>query len=301
MTLGAIRYVHPTRRGVRLESDRGTLEITLFASDLVRVDYCPKDAPNAATQVPYAILKPLEAWPVPDFVTTRRSDAYLLQTADMVVGVHLSTAQLFLATPDGTLLRTDIDAGWRSGERGAIRHRVALAKDERLLGLGERTTPHDRRGRTHILWNTDPAGYKDGDDPINLNIPVMVSAIPQDDGTIASHLVFYENPYYAEFDLGNRAPDVAEHRFAGGELRTYLAVGPLPTLLERYTELTGRHSLQPLWMLGYQQSRWSYDTEARVHKLAQDFREQKVPCDVIHLDIAGIERTSPIPRRWHRS
>ena len=282
-TLGTIRYVHPTERGARLEADQGTLGITLFASDLVRVDYCPKNAPAAATRVPYAILKPLDAWPVPDFVVTQDADAYLLQTADMVVGVHVSTGRLFLATADGTLLRADIDAGW--GNSGALRHRVTLAKDERLLGLGERTTPHDRRGRTHILWNTDPAGYKDGDDPINLNIPVMVSAIPQDDGTTASHLVFYENPYYAEFDLGNTAHDIAEHRFAGGELRCYLAVGPLPTLLERYTELTGRHSLQPLWMLGYQQSRWSYDTDARVRKLAQDFRDRKVPCDVIHLDI----------------
>jgi alpha-glucosidase len=283
-TLGTILCVHPTERGARLESDKGTIEIAFFASDLVRVNYAPIDE-AAATQVPYAILKPLEAWPVPDFVAVQKPDTYLLQTADMVVGVHLSTARLFLATPDGTLLRTDIDAGWGTGDHDAIRHRVALAEGERLLGLGERATRHDRRGRTHILWNSDPAGYSDGDDPINLNIPVMVSAIPQDDGTTASHLVFYENPYYAEFDLGDRAPDIAKHRFAGGELRTYLAVGPLPTLLERYTELTGQHSLQPLWMLGYQQSRWSYDTEARVRKLAQDFRDRRVPCDVIHLDI----------------
>jgi len=39
-------------------------------------------------------------------------------------------------------------------------------------------------------------------------------------------------------------------------------------------------------MLGYHQSRWSYQPEARVRKLARDFREvYRVPCDCIHLDI----------------
>ncbi len=85
--------------------------------------------------------------------------------------------------------------------------------------------------------------------------------------------------------MGDSTPDVAEHRFAGGELRYYVIAGTTPTLLERYTELTGRHDLPPLWMLGYQQSRWSYYPEDRVRKLAQDFAEHDVPCDVIHLDI----------------
>ena len=97
--------------------------------------------------------------------------------------------------------------------------------------------------------------------------------------------MFYENPFYAEFDLGDTTSNVADHRFAGGELRYYLMVGTPPHLLEHYTELTGRHELPPLWMLGYQQSRWSYYPEDRVRKLAQDFRDHDVPCDAIHLDI----------------
>src|SRR5690606_15217855 len=117
--------------------------------------------------------------------------------------------------------RADMDVAWN--REGAVRQRVALASGERIFGLGERATPWDRRGRTHTLWNTDPAGYENGDDPINLNIPVYLGVVP---GTPpATYMLFYENPTYAEFDLGDTHPDVGEHRFAGGELRYYFAAG----------------------------------------------------------------------------
>lgn len=287
-TFGAITLIEPTERGGRLRSAEGTIEITFVASDLVRVRYIPQDTGSAGAadvEPPsYAIYRPIAAWPTPPFVCIQEPQACLFQSEHLVVGVALATGQLFFATPGGQLLRSDIEAA--RAENGAWRHRVALSPEERIYGLGERATAYDRRGRTHVLWNTDPSGYRNDDDPINLNIPVAVHALPTDDNKGAlSSLVFYDNPTYAEFDLGQSVPEIADHRFAGGELRYYFGAGPLPQLLERYTELTGRHTMQPLWMLGYQQSRWSYDSEARVRKLAADFREHQVPCDVIHLDI----------------
>src|SRR5690606_24857228 len=47
--------------------------------------------------------------------------------------------------------------------------------------------------------------------------------------------------------------------------------------------------LPPLWSLGYQQSKWSYYPESKVRTLAQEFRDHKIPCDVIHLDIDYME------------
>src|SRR5262249_17492192 len=48
---------------------------------------------------------------------------------------------------------------------------------------------------------------------------------------------------------------------------------------------TGRTPLPPLWALGYQQSRWSYKPQARVVELAHEFRERRIPLDVLYLDI----------------
>ncbi len=293
---GKVRFITPTERGAIVTTEAGTLEVLFFAADLVRIHYRPLPHKRVPETLPYAIAKPLEAWPVPAVVPVQTGQAFLLRSEALTVGIALADAQVFIANAAGHLLRADVDVAWH--RNGALRHRTALAPTERLFGLGERATAWNRRGRTHILWNRDPSGYTNDDDPINLNIPVYVgimnhesripnpqSLIPNPQLPVTSYLVFYENPFYAEFDFGDSTPNVAEHRFAGGELRYYVAVGTTPHLLERYTELTGRHELPPLWLLGYQQSRWSYYPEARVRKLAQDFAEHDVPCDAIHLDI----------------
>ncbi len=292
---GKVRFITPHERGATLTTEHCRLDITFFAADLIQVRYRPyvHDTPEP---LPYAIDKPLEVWPMPAVVSIETEKALLLHSESLTVGIALTDAQIFIADAEGRLLRADVDVAWN--KNGALRHRTALAPEERLFGLGERATPWNRRGRTHILWNSDPSGYTNDDDPINLNIPVYIGQEARGKGQEgaatnpescilhpASYLVFYENPHYAEFDLGKSVPDVAEHRFAGGELRYYVIAGTTPHMLERYTELTGRHELPPLWMLGYQQSRWSYYPEARVRKLAQDFRDHDVPCDAIHLDI----------------
>ena len=54
-----------------------------------------------------------------------------------------------------------------------------------------------------------------------------------------------------------------------GALDYYFIDGPTPKdVVQRYTELTGRIPLPPMWALGYQQSRYSYFPEARVRNLA---------------------------------
>jgi alpha-glucosidase len=56
-------------------------------------------------------------------------------------------------------------------------------------------------------------------------------------------------------------------------------------VVARYTELTGRMPLPPRWALGYQQSRWSYESDHVVRDLAAQFRRRHIPCDVIYLDV----------------
>jgi hypothetical protein len=62
--------------------------------------------------------------------------------------------------------------------------------------------------------------------------------------------------------------------------------GPTPAeVLERFTALTGRTPMPPLWALGNQQSRWSYMDADEVRTVAREFRARSIPCDVIYLDI----------------
>ena len=273
--------IHP--RGATLQIADGEIEIRFLTPDFAAVQYRYRTTPPGIPNVDYAIARPIDDWPGVAFAPIETDQALLLQSGAMVICVDLETARVSVATPDGTLMRADVDVA--TGPGGGIRHRVALTSEEKLFGLGERATPWNRRGRIHRLWNRDPAGYHPGDDPIYLNVPAYLGVISRSGGPTDTYLVFYDNTYDATFDLGASVPSIADHRFSGGPLCYYIAVVAVHRCLELYTELTGRHALQSLWMLGYHQSRWSYDSEARVRKLAADFVAHAVPCDAFYLDI----------------
>ncbi|MBL8762365.1 MAG: alpha-glucosidase [Phycisphaerae bacterium] len=50
-------------------------------------------------------------------------------------------------------------------------------------------------------------------------------------------------------------------------------------------ELTGTMPMPPLWAIGYQQCRWSYEPDDEVRRIASEFRTRQIPCDVIWMDI----------------
>jgi alpha-glucosidase len=68
-------------------------------------------------------------------------------------------------------------------------------------------------------------------------------------------------------------------------LRYYFVPGPPQRALERYTQLTGRPPIPPLWSLGYHQSRWGYSSAEDVRAVARGFQERELPLNAIHLDI----------------
>jgi alpha-glucosidase len=64
-------------------------------------------------------------------------------------------------------------------------------------------------------------------------------------------------------------------------------------VVRRYTDLTGKAPLPPLWALGYQQSRYSYMSADEVRKIAATLRKDRIPTDVIWLDIDYQDRNRP--------
>lgn len=56
-------------------------------------------------------------------------------------------------------------------------------------------------------------------------------------------------------------------------------------VLSQYTSLTGGMAMPPMWALGYQQCRWSYYPEYEIRDVAREFRQRKIPVDVLYFDI----------------
>ncbi len=80
----------------------------------------------------------------------------------------------------------------------------------------------------------------------------------------------------------------------GGPLDYYLICSPTPKqVIEGYAYLTGTHPLPPLWTLGFQQSRYSYTPESQLREIADRLRDDKIPSDVLYLDIDYQDRNRP--------
>lgn len=162
---------------------------------------------------------------------------------------------------------------------------LKLEEGETLFGLGETTGPLNKRGLVRELWNTDVLGHASCVFPglrrLYVSIPFLVSLR---NGRAAG--LFWDNTSRMEWDLGRSHPDQCRIRAESGEIDLYFFLGPkLGDIGARHAELTGAMPMPPRWALGYQQSRYSYETRARVEQLAESFRSREIPCDAIHLDI----------------
>ncbi len=71
----------------------------------------------------------------------------------------------------------------------------------------------------------------------------------------------------------------------GTPLDVVVFQGTAADIVEDLAALVGKTFLPPAWALGFHQSRWSYKTSEEVLEVAQRFRTENLPADVVHLDI----------------
>ncbi len=179
-----------------------------------------------------------------------------------------------------------LPSGWkglkvRFGDDGARPSAtIDVPKGTDLYGTGEAVGPLRRNGRTITLYNTDNYGYATYD-PRRLyqSHPWVLGVRP--DGTAFG--VIADSTYRGTLELGE-----AHIRFVfeGPTFPVLILEAPTPQdALRQLAALTGKTPMPPLWALGYQQSRWGYKDAAECLAVAKRMREERIPCDVMWMDI----------------
>ena len=271
--------------GLRCWFTEGDLEVRFVADDAAVLTWGPSAAPvpwgRSPDGGPPGPTAPVELVTGP---VDRGARAY---AAGLSVTVGPDGAVRF-HNAAGRLVRHEL-APLRRGPTRTVRSR--LRRGERVAGLGEQASPVDLSGTTHRLWNRDPGGaWGPGQDPLYCGIPVLVGLHP--DGDV---LVFHQNPADATVRIDAARPPLGGSSglrvtFAGGPLRHVVVAGPLPRLLERLTEVTGRPPLPPRWALGYHQCRWGYKSAGDIREVAEGFAAEGLPLSAVHLDIDYMDR-----------
>jgi alpha-glucosidase len=282
-TLGAMPTPHWDGATLSFQSEQGALAITPISDDVIRVRFTT--AKTFGRDHSYAVLAHDRAAVKAEVET--QSNVTTLATASLRVIIQHSPLRLSFATAGGEMLDAEGAQGGIS-IKGDGKFQVAeeLHDDEHVYGLGEKNGTLDKRGwklggYDYVMWNSDTYSYDSSTDPIYASVPFCLVTRGG-----RAHGIFLDNTWRSFFDIGHRTPGFLTFGAEGGDLNYYFINGPEPkSVIERYTDLTGRMALPPLWSLGYNQCRYSYYPESRVRLLADTFREKKVPADVIWLDI----------------
>lgn len=156
-----------------------------------------------------------------------------------------------------------------------------VQRGEHYYGLGDKAMQMNLRGKRVKNWGTDEYGFGRGKDPLYKNIPFFTSVTDE-----FSYGIFFDNTFKSFFDFASERNTACSYWAHGGEMNYYFIYGPTPIeVTERYSYLTGKPELPPLWALGYHQCKWSYYPEKVVRDVCSEFRKRQIPCDAIYLDI----------------
>lgn len=290
------------------DSRRPRLAVDVLSADAVRVRLSPDPEAVSADESPlglsYDTLREPTALDV-----TETDDEVRAATEGLAVTVDRETAGLTVRdrARDRTLLATASQTdsrdrpvvpptGFTESERGGwpltvteTGLSVRLPPSERPFGLGEQFGGVCHRGDRVEARVRQPNGT--GSRETYFPVPVYLS----DRG----YGVFLDTTADATFDFGATAPATTRLAVADSTLTAVVFRGDPATVLERYTELTGRPPEVPEWSLGVWWSRNSYESAAEVRAVADRLRDTGTPADLLHLD-PGWTDTDAMDLTWDR-
>ncbi|HEY8928681.1 MAG TPA: glycoside hydrolase family 31 protein [Mucilaginibacter sp.] len=257
------------------------VEVTVVTDEIIRVRLAPHGV--FLEEFSYGVPK-LEQKAI---VFALHEDENEFKVSTNVVNCHIRKQDFFISFSDSQNHVTSSDAvpmHWEENVKfgGYYVYCTKTCHDqESFFGLGDKPTEFNLRGKRLKNWNTDAYSFAWNQDPLYRSIPFYISL---NEGI--AHGIFFDNTFKAHFDFGAEDKTKTSFWADGGELQYYYIHGPhMMDVVKSYHHLTGTHPMPPLWALGYHQCRWSYYPESKVRKIANGFRENKIPCDGIYLDI----------------
>ncbi len=276
--MGSVDFWEEIPNGITGTTAKGKFKFTVYQAGMIRVQASRYEEFESN---PYSVIKS----PENTFFQVFESDGILsLTTEKVTLKVNLETFSLAFYSSSGELLNADDSLGtaWIGTEVTCYKQ---VQKDEKFIGLGEKTGNLNRFGNAYTNWNTDYFAYGTGDDPLYMSIPFYLGIHQQ-----GAYGIFLDNTHKTVFNFGASNNRFIYFSAEDGDLDYYFFhEDSVAKIISSYTELTGKMEMPPKWALGFQQCRYSYYPDKEVTTLANTFRDKDMPADVIYLDIHHME------------
>jgi alpha-glucosidase len=280
--LGSVKKVKKEGNRFYFSDGDARVEIRVVSDEIIRV----RLAPHGVFLDDFSYAVPEVDQKVSVFKMQEHEDSYTISTHSVTCKINKTNFHISFSDNITNVVMVD-EANSMHWEENTdfggyyIYATKTCQPEENFFGLGDKSGNFNLRGRRFENWNTDAYSFGWNQDPLYRTIPYYIGLHNK-----AAYGIFFDNTFKSYFDFGGE--DVTKTSFwaDGGELQYYYIHGPhIMDVVKRYASLTGTHPMPPKWTLGYQQCRWSYYPETKVKEIAKQFRDRKIPCDAIYLDI----------------
>jgi alpha-glucosidase len=262
------------------------LKITILRDSMIRFRYTTKG--YFSNDFSYAIDKS-HSHGYNYLEVTEETDYYQIQTSKVICKIQKIDVRVSILDLNGNvLLEDELGFHWEeSYEFGGniVKMSKASKEGECFYGLGDKATQMNLKGKRLENFATDQYAFQKDQEPLYKVVPFYIGLQNKQ-----AYGIFFDNTFRTFFDFCHERRNVTSFWSEGGEMNYYFIYGPqMEDVVTSYTDLTGKPELPPLWALGYHQCKWSYYPESNVKEITAKFRELKIPCDAIYLDIDYME------------
>lgn len=149
-----------------------------------------------------------------------------------------------------------------------------------VYGLGEANRGLNKRGYCYISDCTDDPNHTEDKRSLYGAHNFIVVSGRETFG------LFFDYPSAMTFDIGYTRMDTLQVSCQDADLNLYVIDGDSPyDIVKQFRKIIGRSYIPPKYAFGFGQSRWGYKTKEDFRKVADGYRENQIPLDMVYMDI----------------
>ncbi|MFN3556690.1 MAG: TIM-barrel domain-containing protein [Bacteroidales bacterium] len=283
---------HAEKGSYHFNTDNGTYVLRFFSQEILEVEFFPKEnkrpsdvgltlsesqqevRDNVLRSSHAVIMEPRHT----DVQVTRTEDDIIRLSTDGISVVFDLRDSKFSFYHNGRRLLKEHNGFVQNPDNDGYRVDFRISATEMLMGGGSRALGMDRRGHRLELYNRAHYGYETRSELINYTLPMVLSS--------RRYAIHFDNPTTGYLDLDSQNDGtLGFEAFSGRQTYQIIAGDTWESIIDNYTQLTGRQPLPPRWALGNFSSRFGYRSQQEVVNTIALFREKEIPVDAIIIDL----------------
>lgn len=173
----------------------------------------------------------------------------------------------------------DIGYGTISTENG-FSFRYQMEREDVVYGLGEANRGINKRGYQYVSKCSDDPNHTEEKTSLYGAHNFIVISGKRNVG------LFFDYPSNLTFDIGYTKRDWLTVSCERADLYLYVITGESAyDVTKQFRKIIGKSYIAPKYAFGFGQSRWGYKTAEDITKVVDGYRGNKIPIDMVYLDI----------------